>query len=819
MKNIEKWLDFKHIRTRLTVVILSLVAVQQIASLVPLKISINQHSFKIAENQLAVGERVYENLIQQNSSAYQQSAKVLASDYAFREAVATNDIGTIQSALLSYQERIHAEVAYYVSDDGSTLAHTATTKEAEQKINLDRVREQYTAGKLRFDIIDGKPFQLISVPVKAPIVIGWIVFGFQLDQSVANQIKQLTNLDVTFVQKTNSNDWKIVGGTLSADGARELIDSMSPMVSEHDTIHQKTIENDSFHIKLRKLYEDKTGEQLFVVLQESVTKYVQELNTLFLTLLVLTLAGISLLAAVIWLTTKKMVKPISELTENVTEMTKGNYSQELTINRRDELGQLGKLFNEMREAIQERTNRIHRLAFHDELTGLYNSLSFMQGVNSAIHSHAPLNKEFAIVVLNVNRFKPINSLLGRDFGDDLLRHVGQVLKENIFSPSDIVARLDADEFAVLLQHSGEQKASAFVANVLKIFHEPVFVQDQPIDVRTGIGVAVYPSHGLDEESLLNHAETAQLESKSRKIDFIVYDQSLEVDESENLTMITDLKEAIAKNQLLLFIQPKIDIATREAIGGEALIRWKHPVKGMVFPDQFIPFAEQTGVISDITNWMLVRACQVLHEYQQRGIKISIAVNLSTRDLNNFQLPHQLSLLLSKYQLDAKYLKLEITEGSLMQDPERAQAVVRKLADMGFHLAIDDFGTGYSSLAYLRQLPVQELKIDRSFVMFMDKNSGDASIVKSTIDLAHNLGLRVVAEGIENLDVLTHLGLLGCDEGQGYFIGKPLSERDFSSWLDNWRDHQGAKISISNSLPIYRSQIGEKQAHFAHNKLN
>ena len=216
---------------------------------------------------------------------------------------------------------------------------------------------------------------------------------------------------------------------------------------------------------------------------------------------------------------------------------------------------------------------------------------------------------------------------------------------------------------------------------------------------------------------------------------------------------------------------------------------------MIFPDQFIPFAEQTGVISDITNWMLNRACEVLAEYKRQGLQMSLAVNLSTRDLNNIELPEQLAMLLAQFGLDTGSLKLEITEGSLMQDPERAETVVRKLAGMGLHLSIDDFGTGYSSLAYLRQLPVQELKIDRSFVMFMDKNVSDASIVKSTIDLAHNLGLRVVAEGIENEGVLGQLAKLGCDEGQGYFIGKPMPEKDFSVWLERWEGQDQVEINV------------------------
>lgn len=795
MKTLHGWVQFKHIRTRIAVVFLSVVVILQLAGLVPMKFSLTHHANKIAENQIEIGERIFVSLIQHNTQSYKQAAQVLAADYAFREAVASADIETIESALTNYQSRIHAAVAYYVSEDGAMVVSTANSQEAYRKVDLKQASQQFNSGKLKFDIIDGKPFQLISVPVKAPVVIGWIVLGFKVDNNLANQVKQLTNLDVTFIQKTPQKSWQLVSGTLSAESGNTLIHAISGIYREQLSIHSIEMDDKEYHLKMRSLYEGANGESLMVVLQGSVTRFVEDLNMLFLTMLLLTLVGIGLLAAVIWYIARKLVQPITELADNVSEMTQGNYDHEIQINRSDELGHLGKLFNDMREAIQQRTRRIHRLAFNDELTGLSNRLAFMQGIGSAILAHGESKDKFSVIVININRFKPINNTLGRDFGDDLLRHVGQVLKENIYADHDMVARLDADEFAVLLYHADQTRATAYAARINAVFDQPVHVQGQAIDVRTGIGIAVYPEHGMDEESLLNHAETAQQESKAKKTDWIVYNAALEIDQSETLTLISDLKEAISQNQLLLYIQPKIDVATRKALGGEALIRWVHPEKGMIFPDQFIPFAEQTGVISDITNWMLNRACEVLAEYKRQGLQMSLAVNLSTRDLNNIELPEQLAMLLAQFGLDTGSLKLEITEGSLMQDPERAETVVRKLAGMGLHLSIDDFGTGYSSLAYLRQLPVQELKIDRSFVMFMDKNVSDASIVKSTIDLAHNLGLRVVAEGIENEGVLGQLAKLGCDEGQGYFIGKPMPEKDFSVWLERWEGQDQVEINV------------------------
>jgi diguanylate cyclase len=791
-------IKFKHIRSRIAFTFLTVVVAIQLAGLIPLKYALSKHANELAEDQINIGERVFVNLLQHNTQSLKQATQVLAADYAFREAVATNDAETIKSALESYQGRIHAQVAYYISDSDDSVISTANSFNQEEKEDAKEAIKQSQNGTLKFDIVNDRPYQLIAVPVKAPDIIGWIVMGFAVDGRLAEQIKQLTHLDVIFLQKTPQHDWQLMSGTATNNVSNVLVKTVADIYRQHLSLQKVNLQGQTYHLKVRALHEAK-DEAVLVVLQGSVAPFTKDLSILFRSLLVLTFVGVMIFAVLIWYVSRKTTEPIAELVKNADDIAMGNYEKEIHVDSTDEVGYLGKALNSMREAVLQRTLRIQRLAFNDELTGLSNRLAFTQGLHQASLRHAEAKEKLSVIVINIHRFKPINKTLGRDFGDDLLRHVGQVLKQNILSEQDLVARLDADEFAVLLQQADQGKATRYADKINQIFDEPVHVQGQAIDVRIAIGIALYPEHGMSEEALLNHAETALHESKVKKAPWIVYNTALEIDQSETLTLISDLKEAIQKNQLLLYIQPKIDVTTRKTLGGEALIRWVHPERGMIFPDQFIPFAEQTGIISDITNWMLLRACEVLAEHRRQGLRISLAVNLSTRDLNNMELPEQIASLLAWHGLDSTALKLEITEGSLMQDPERAEIVVRKLATMGLHLAIDDFGTGYSSLAYLRQLPVQELKIDRSFVMFMDKNASDASIVKSTIDLAHNLGLSVVAEGIENEDVLAQLARLGCDEGQGYFIGKPMPEKDFSIWLERWEGQNEIDIDIGDDM--------------------
>lgn len=802
-------IKFKHIRSRIAFTFLTVVVAIQLAGLIPLKYALVKHANTLAEDQIDVGQRVFVSLLQHNTQSLKQATQVLAADFAFREAVATNDAETIESALESYQGRIRAQIAFYISNDENLVVGTSDAKAILKSLDARQAIIQSNAGTLQFDIVDDKPYQLITVPVKAPETIGWIVMGFAVDSQLASQINQLTHLDVTFVQKTSTKDWQLVSSTADKALSNLLLKTVADLYRQRLTLHSVDLNDQTYHLKIRALHET-PDEALLVVLQGSVAPFTQDLNMLFKVMLVLTLIGVVIFAVLIWYVSRKTTEPIAELVKDADKIAMGDYETEIQVSSTDEVGYLAKAMNSMREAVLQRSLRIQRMAFNDELTGLYNRLAFNQGVHQAISTHADSQQKLSVIVINIHRFKPINQTLGRDFGDDLLRYVGQVLKQHVLSEQDMVARLDADEFAVMLQHTDQAKATRYADKIQQVFEQPVSVQGQAIDVRTGIGIALYPDHGVDEEALLNHAETALQESRAKKSPWIVYNTALEIDQSETLTLISDLKQAIQHDQLLLYIQPKIDITTRRAVGGEALIRWVHPEKGMIFPDQFIPFAEQTGVISDITNWMLLRACQVLADFQKQGLRLSLAVNLSTRDLNNMQLPAQIAHLLSSHGLEAKALKLEITEGSLMQDPERAELVVKKLAAMGLHLAIDDFGTGYSSLAYLRQLPVQELKIDRSFVMFMDKNSGDASIVKSTIDLAHNLGLMVVAEGIENEYVLNQLARLGCNEGQGYFIGKPMPEKDFSIWLQRWEGQNEIEIDIGDDLSFAINPLEDNQ---------
>ena len=325
--------------------------------------------------------------------------------------------------------------------------------------------------------------------------------------------------------------------------------------------------------------------------------------------------------------------------------------------------------------------------------------------------------------------------------------------------------------------------------ILAALEAPFTLDDHTVDVGAGIGVAVFPAHADEPNALLARAEVAMYAAKARQSGVVVYDPGMDSASDESLSLLSELRTAVDHDQLRLFLQPKVALATGQVIGAEALVRWQHPQRGMVAPMRFIPFAEQTGFIRVITGWMIQQCASHWRELRAQGITLKLSVNLSTRDLLDQDLPAKLEKLLARETVDPHALCLEITESAIMDDPQRALLTLKRLHDMGLRLSIDDFGTGYSSLAYLKQMPLHELKIDKSFVMSMERDRADMKIVRSTIDLAHNLGLTVTAEGVETAQAFAILRAMNCDEAQGYFLAKPMPGADFAGWVRAWQAPQ------------------------------
>jgi diguanylate cyclase (GGDEF)-like protein len=420
---------------------------------------------------------------------------------------------------------------------------------------------------------------------------------------------------------------------------------------------------------------------------------------------------------------------------------------------------------------QEQSERLAHQAMHDDLTGLPNRTLLRDRLDAAVRLAAREKRPQALLVMDLDRFKEVNDTLGHQAGDELLKRVSERLV-SVLRDSDTPARLGGDEFAILLPNTGATGAVTCARKVLESLGPHFGVNDVEFEVATSIGIAVYPQHGIDVETLIQHADVAMYQAKSVKSGYALYAPEDDPHSLKRLTLSSDLRVAIEQNQFLLHFQPKVCLSSGQIVGAEALLRWQHPQRGFVPPDEFIPIAEQTGLISGLTDWVLLRSMEQSRAWLDRGIECSVAVNLSPHNVQDPHLAGRIASWLARLDLPPHLLRLELTETAAMSDLQTAAATFNELSSMGLQIAIDDFGTGMSSLAYLKRLPVSEIKIDKSFVIDMTDDENNAVIVRSIIDLSHNIGCKVVAEGVEDLATLSQLQNLGCDVAQGFYLSKP-----------------------------------------------
>jgi diguanylate cyclase (GGDEF)-like protein len=442
------------------------------------------------------------------------------------------------------------------------------------------------------------------------------------------------------------------------------------------------------------------------------------------------------------------------------------------------------------EVRRERTRaeeRIRHLAYYDALTDLPNRTLFQNRLEQAVHHSMRARNPLAVMLMDLDTFKEINDTLGHLMGDAVLREIGHRLAAGL-RESDTVARLGGDEFAVMLPSVGRTGAELAARKLLALVQEPLAIEGVNLDVHGSVGIALFPEHGTEAEILIQRADVAMYVAKQNRSGHEVYAQELDRHSPERLALMGDFRHAISRDELRVHYQPKLNLKTNQIFGVEALVRWQHPTLGLIMPDRFIPMAEQTGAVRPLTLWMLERALQQCLEWRRQGVELVAAVNLSPRNLQDIELPERVRSLLELLGAPAQMLELEITESVIMSDPLRSLQVLTRLNKMGLRLAVDDFGTGYSSFSYLRKLPVHEIKIDKSFIDDMVQQH-DEVIVQSTIELAHNLGLTVVAEGVQDKETLDRLRELGCDTAQGDYLSAPLDGPSVLPWLRARESHQ------------------------------
>jgi len=475
-----------------------------------------------------------------------------------------------------------------------------------------------------------------------------------------------------------------------------------------------------------------------------------------------------------------LLVPLNRLTNALKGEAGSDEIENLPKQKYFEMYSLMDAFVNMQNQVRQRQSELRHQALHDALTGLPNRVLLLDRLQQLVkESHRNKTKP-AIIMMDLDRFKEINDTLGHHIGDLLLQDVSSRLT-NVLRDTDTIARLGGDEFAILLNDVDLEGAKVVANKITNAMTMPFQVETHQLLIGCSEGVAMYPEHGEDSTELIKHADVAMYVAKRGHLGHSIYNAKEDSNTVTNISLSADLKNAINDNELNLYYQPKVSVHDGKVIECEALLRWIHPEKGFISPELIVEAAEQSGLIHPLTEWVINTAITQASRWKKEGIDIGVAVNLSAFNLQNPHLVTIIKFLLDSSDLEPHQLILEVTEGAMMANPKLAAGVLSLLNSMGIRIAIDDFGTGYSSLAYLKNLPVHELKIDRSFVMNIVRDESDVSIVKSTIDLAHNLGLSVVAEGVEDKESWNILENMNCDVIQGYYISRPLPNVDFEEW--------------------------------------
>jgi diguanylate cyclase (GGDEF)-like protein len=440
--------------------------------------------------------------------------------------------------------------------------------------------------------------------------------------------------------------------------------------------------------------------------------------------------------------------------------------------------------------VRRQMEEIEYRALYDDLSGLPNRTLFRDRIEDALAGSSA-----AVMLLDLDHFKEINDALGHRSGDLLLRELGARLADGIADGASL-ARLGGDEFGILLPDASIDDALMEAERVHSALEMPFALRGLPLEIATSIGIAHFPEHGDDVDTLLRRADVAMYLAKEAHAGTVVYDREQDGSDADRLALAAELRRAIEEGQLVLHFQPKASLASGIVVGVEALVRWEHPERGLVPPNDFIPVAERTGLIKPLSRYVLAAALRQCRAWNDEGRDLHVAVNLTVPDLLDLELPDYIAGLLAETKVRPSQLELELTESTILADPFRVRQVLTRFDELGIGLAIDDFGTGYSSFAYLKRLPVQTIKIDRSFVMGMCADESDATIVRSTVDLARNLGLEVVAEGVESQEIWDALHAQGCSLAQGYFISRPVPARELAHVLDERAAHATAIAAIA-----------------------
>lgn len=767
------------LRIKIFLLFCALLLVIESVTLVTIYLSIGAQVDRNIHQQLNVGHEVFVSQFESRREHLSVYSNVIARDYGLLSTL-HDDPRSLQVALDNHRNRVGADLAVITDLSGSVLADTERLDSVGQSFVPAEGLLAESSTHNRFLRYGQHMYQLVTSPIMAPNHVGNLYLGFVLDDDLARQFESITSLQVSFVTNAGG-EVSFVASTAQRHAQDQLAGQVGSILRGPGNI----LVSGETYISLAVPLERDARHGVVAILQQSrdaaLAAYqpwwqrIAEVSVLIL------LAGFG----GAWLFARSVVRPVRLLAQQADAIAQGNYDQPITIGQRSgssgEIGELVRAFGKMQSAIAEREESIRYNAYHDPQTGLVNRYRLEQLIDESIRQVPTAEHRFAVLAMDLARFKDINDTLGYHVGDRLLYSVGQRLA-GVVGENGIVARLGGDEFGLLVPDVSVAAIKQRLEALLLAMEEPFHEEGLNLHIGTVIGVAVYPEHGHDAGTLLRNADAARYLAKEKRTRYELYAGSQDRYSLLRVSLLGEMQTAMENGDMRLHYQPKLDLRSGMVEEIEALLRWHHPTYGMIPPQEFISMVENTGNIHMLTRWVIVTALQQVAAWARDGLTLRVAVNISAHDLLQPELIDEIRQCLQRTGTEAAQLRLEVTESAVVENESTVIESLRQLHELGVVLSIDDYGTGYSSLAQLKRLPVNELKIDKSFVIGLTKGSDDEIIVRSTIELGHLMGLDVCAEGVESAEVMEHLHELGCETVQGYHIGKPMPPDDLVSWL-------------------------------------
>lgn len=745
---------FKQLKTRLTVLYMGLFGLALLLVAAAVLTAVTHSARALVRNELTASGAVYGQIWASQSAQLRQGAGVLAQDYGFREAIATNDEPTVRSALDNLRARQRVDGALIMGVDG----YVTSTGVDLDAATSDALWTGLNGGTIEAGVlsINGQPYQTVSAPIMAPVLVGWVVFVERLDQAQMRNLESLSAIPLSASVLTSSSDgWRDMAGPTSALGG--AIDRVLGAGDDRPAT-ARTAEGETM-VLAKPLPSFDQAAPAVLTLSYPMSQAMKPFMGLFWALGAIALIGLAILMAGTWLLSRGLTKPITDLDEAVHRLQQGEHA-EVEVTSSDEIGRLAASFNAMAGNIRDREARLTHMALHDQETGLPNRLSLEREASRG---------DGYVVTFGVDRFDVVRNAIGYDSMAQLVGALAQRLAAATGGAR--VARVAAGVVGIILDAEDDEAAIAQSARLCTVADTPVRLIGATVDAALTAGLARTRGSVGGVDSALDRASIALDQARAAHRKAALFDAHAYGDPVGNLSLIGELMGALQTAQVWMAYQPKYDLRADAITGVEALMRWNHPRRGFVSPDLFITMAEETGQIHALTEWAVRQSIADQKRLAEAGHAVTVSVNISGRLLSDESFA---DFALEAVAASGADLCFEITETAVIENPEVALGIIERFSAAGISVSIDDYGSGLSSLAYLKRIKADEMKIDKAFVMSLDESAKDALLVKSTIDLAHSLGMTIVAEGVETPTALALLRGMGCDTAQGYLIARPMA---------------------------------------------